>query len=237
LIWRHKVRVGRINIGSQKFGERAMSKEMMGAGAMSKPTYKVWVINQIPLGTTVYDSPRGSYYFVWDQSTLNDTVAELKRLFDEVCKNPQSKFGDTDVDASKDINTVGTLIKPGELIVRLTTKANSILIKKYGKSSVSGEAEGATIDTGSGVVSEAWLEGAAGDSHVALLVARLAFHELMHNKIDATMTTKDIHGTDDGTGIAATPVAYDSQLTSKNKLNMASRLGSIVTQFTGATIP
>jgi len=203
---------------------------------MAKPTYKVWVINLVPFGK-VYDGPRGSYYFDWNQTTLNDTVAELKKLFDEVCKNAQSKFGDTDVDASKDVNTVGTLIKPGEVIVRLTTKADSILAKKYGKSVLSGEAEGATMDTGGGVVSEAWIEGAAGDSHVPLLLARLAFHELMHNKIDVMVSSKDIHGKDDGTGIAATPVAYNSVLTSTNKLNLAPKLGSVVAQFTGATIP
>jgi hypothetical protein len=203
---------------------------------MAKPTYKVWVVNQVTLGTRVYDPNNSSYYFDWDQAKLTSTISELKALFDEVCKHPQSQFGDTDVD-SKDLGMVTSSIKPGELLIRLTTKKDSILVKKYGASAVSNDTSGATKDTGSGIVSEAWIEGTAGSATVPALLARLAFHELMHNKIDAA-NSKDIHSTpDDGTGLAVSPVTYNVALTPTNKRNMAPRLGSIVNQFTGASIP
>jgi len=202
---------------------------------MAKPTYKVWVVNLVSLGTRVYDSSR-SYYFDWDQAKLTKTISELKDLFDEVCKHATSKFADTDV-ATTDLATASTSIKSGELLLRLTTKKDSILVKKYGADAVSNDASGATKDTGSGVVSEAWLEGAAGSGNVSELVARLGFHELMHNKLDAS-NSKDIHSEkDDGTGLAASPVSYNTSLTTKNKLNMAPKLGSVVTQFTGTSIP
>ena len=205
---------------------------------MAKPTYKVWVVNMVSLGTRVNDRDGNGYYFDWDQKKLDQTAAELKSLFDEVCKNALSKFGDCTVDASKDINTVGTLIQPGEMIIRLTTRKSSALISKYGSGGLKSETSGATKDTGSGVLSEAWIEGCAGSATVPELLARLAFHELMHNKLDATVSSKDIHSKpDDGTGLATGTVAYNTDLTDTNKRNLAPKLGAIGAQFTGATIP
>lgn len=206
---------------------------------MAKPTFKVWVVNLVPIGTRINDpKSRGQYYFDWDQAKQNSTVSELKALFDEVCKHVLSKFSSTDVEV-KDINYVSTNIKAGDLVIRLTTKNDSIILKKYGSGAVSKDTTGATKDTGSGsgVASEAWLEGAAGDPDVPQLLARLAFHELMHNKLDAS-NSKDIHSSpDDGTGLAATPVSSGTKLSDPNKRNMAMALGSLVAQFTGATIP
>jgi hypothetical protein len=204
---------------------------------MAKPNFKLWVVNLVPVGTRVDDpNNRGLYYFNWDQAKLNTTVSELKTLFDEVCKHVLSKFAACDVEA-KDINHVSTNIKPGDLVIRLTTKSDSVIMKKYGSSAVNKDTSGATKDTGSGVCSEAWLEGAAGDPDVPQLVARLAFHELMHNKLDAT-NSKDIHASpDDGTGLAQSPVASGTSLSATNKKNMALALGSMIAQFTGSTIP
>ena len=203
---------------------------------MAKPTYKVWVANLVSLGTKVYDPSNRQYYFLWDQAMLSKTVAELKDLFTKVCNHPVSKFADVDVNV-KDLNAVSTSIKSGELLIRLTSKKDSALMKKYGQSAVSNDTSGGTMDTGSGIVSEAWIEGAAGSATVPELLARLAFHELMHNKLDAG-NSKDIHTKpDDGTGLALSPVAYNTDPSDTNKRNMALKLGSIGTQFTGATIP
>lgn len=203
---------------------------------MAKPTYKVWVVNEVALGTRVHNRDDSNYYFDWDTAKLTDTVGKLKGLFDDVCKHALSKFGDTTVE-TKDLATTAASIQPKELLIRLTTKKNSILLKKYGKDAVNADTSGATKDTGSGVVSEAWIEGAAGDGAVAALVARLAFHELMHNKIDAS-NSKDIHDkAHDGTGLAVSPVAANTQLSDTNKRTLAPRLDALVKQFTGASIP
>lgn len=203
---------------------------------MAKPTYKVWVVNLVTLGVKVYDPKNSSYYFDWDQTKLTKTIGELKDLFDEVCKHPMSRFGDCSVD-SQDLGMVTSNIKPGDLLIRLTTKKDSILIKKYGEGAVSNDTSGGTKDTGSGIISEAWIEGAAGSATVPELLARLAFHELMHNKIDVG-NSKDIHSKpDDGTGLAVSPVAYNTDPSDTNKRNMASRLHAVVPQFTGSSIP
>lgn len=203
---------------------------------MSKPTYKVWVVNQVALGTRVYNRDDKTYYFDWDQNKLTDTVTTLKSLFDEVCKHSLSAFGDTTIE-NKDLAATAAGIQPKELLIRLTTKKDSILVKKYGKDAVTNDASGATKDTGSGIVSEAWIEGAAGSATVSALLARLAFHELMHNKLDAS-NNKDIHSKPhDGTGLAVSPVSYNTQLSDTNKRNMAQKLGTIVKQFTSSSIP
>src|SRR6266545_2526900 len=124
---------------------------------MAKPTYKVWVVNQVALSTRVHNRDDSNYYFDWDQTKLTDTVNTLKSLFDEVCTHALSPFADTTVE-SKDLATTATGIQPKELLIRLTTKKDSILVKKYGKDAVTNDASGATKDTGSGVVSEAWIE-------------------------------------------------------------------------------
>lgn len=209
---------------------------------MAKPTYKVWVVNQITLGTKIEDPTNSSYYFTWDQAKLDKVVSELKALFDEVCKHANSKFGDSSVE-SKDLATVAGNIKDGHLLVRLTraTKTDSAIVKKHGQTGGNGN----TVDTGgSGVISEAWLESAAGGANHGELIARLAFHELMHNKLDAAANAPmtDMH-TEDGTGLAVSPppdenkIKYDTALSAKNKANMAPKLGSIVQQFTGSSIP
>jgi hypothetical protein len=213
-----------------------VSDHVFGECIMAKTTYKVWLVNQVNLGTTVSDPKDSNYYFVWDQAKLTATISELKSLFDDVCKHPLSKFADCNVD-SQGLAMVPSQIKPGELLIRLTSKKDSILVKKYGTSAVSNDASGATKDTGNGTVSEAWIEGAAGSGNVSELVARLAFHELMHKKIDAG-NSKDIHSKpDDGTGLAVSPVAYNTALSSTNKANMAPRLAAVVSQFTGSSIP
>jgi len=209
---------------------------------MAKPAYKVWVVNQITLGTKIEDPSNRSYYYTWDQAKLDKVVSELKALFDEVCKHPNSKFSAADVE-SKDLATVAGSIKDGQLLIRLTraTKSESAIIKKHGNTGGNGN----TVDTaGSGVISEAWLESAAGGANHGELLARLAFHELMHNKLDAAANApkQDIH-TEDGTGLAVSPppdenkIVYNTALSTKNKANMAPQLGSIVQQFTGTTIP
>jgi hypothetical protein len=203
---------------------------------MAKPTYKVWVVNQVQLDTTVYNRDNSSYYFEWNQTKLNEVVTILKSLFDEVCKHSLSKYEETVIE-TQDLATTATGIQPKELLIRLTTKKKSILIKKYGEEAVNADTSGGTKDTGSGIVSEAWIEGAAGDNSVPKLIARLAFHELMHNKLDAS-NSKNIHvKPHDGTGLAVSPVSNNTQLSDTNKKNLAPQLSAIVKQFTGTSIP
>lgn len=207
---------------------------------MAKPTYKVWVVSLVNIGDTLTSAD--GYTTTWTQALLDDTCAKLKELFDLTCKHPLSQFSSTDV-TSASLATVTSSIKPAELLVRLTIKKNSIVLKKYGASS-SKEATGATVDTqGNGVVSECWLESNAGSFRFTPVIARLAFHELMHNKFDAMDSSKNLH-TADGTGLAVggdspnpAPIAWDTPLTEANKRLFAPLLAKTVTQCTLAAIP
>lgn len=207
---------------------------------MAKPTFKVWVVNQVKFGTRIDDpNPRNPYYYSWDQATLNTIVSELKDLFDELCKAPLSKFDPKSDVTVADLSTAAGGIQTKEVIVRLTTRGGSAIIKKNGKAS-GADVSGETFDTSNGVISEAWLEGAAGSNNVGELIARLAFHELMHNKYDALASrqsaSKDLH-TDGKNGLASGTVAYDTSLTKENKAIMVPALDLIVPQFTAAAIP
>jgi hypothetical protein len=205
---------------------------------MAKPTYKVWVVSLVTVGDSL-TAPDG-FSTTWTQDLLDGTCTRLKDLFDATCKHPLSQFSSTDV-TSASLATVSSSIRPGELLVRLTTKKMSIILKKYGASK---EATGATVDTqGNGVVSECWIENAAGSAQFTPLIARLAYHELMHNKFDAMDSSKNLH-TADGTGLAVggdspdpKPIAWDTTLTESNKRLMAPLLGRIVTQCTLTSIP
>jgi hypothetical protein len=205
---------------------------------MAKPMYKVWVVNLVTIGDTV-TAPDGSYT-KWTQALLDDTCAKLKGLFDLTCNHSLSQFSSTDVTPAS-LATVSSSIKPGELLVRLTTKKASIILQKYGASK---EASGGTVDTqGNGVVSECWIESSAGSVQYTPLIARLAFHELMHNKYDAMDSNKNLH-TADGTGLTVggdspnpVPIAWDTPLTESNKRLMAPLLGKMVTQCTLTKIP
>jgi len=207
---------------------------------MAKPTYKVWVVSLVNIGE-VLKSDDG-YTTTWTQDLLDDTCAKLKELFDAVCKHALSQFSSTDV-TSASLATVSSSIKPGELVVRLTTKKASALIKKFG-SDVGADTTGATADSGgNGVISECWMESSAGSFRFTPIIARLAFHELMHNKYDATDSNKNLHKAD-GTGLAVggdspnpKPIAWDTPLTDKNKQTMAPLLGKLVKQCMLATIP
>jgi hypothetical protein len=205
-------------------------------------TFKAWVVNLVPLGTSGLVSDDG-YQLTWDQATLDDFLKDLKDLFDQACKG--SQFASSDVTVTG-VSTLATTVKPGDLVVRLTRKRNSLVLKKAGGST--GDPSGATLDitdssgASQGVLSEIWIESAGGVPDKSALPANLAFHELMHNKLDATdSSTKTIHdkppGGLDGEGLAAGTVGATTALAQSNQKNMTAKLAAKVAQFTGASLP
>jgi hypothetical protein len=205
-------------------------------------TFKVWVVNLVPLGAAGQVSDDG-LPLTWDQATLDAFVKELKALFDEVCKG--SPFASSDV-AVTAASTLATTVKPGDLVVRLTRKKQSLVLKKAGGSS--GDPSGATLEiadsngASQGVLSEIWVEKAGGEQDKGSFLANIAFHELMHNKIDAADSSgKSIHdkppGGLDGEGLAAGTTSATTALSQSNKKNMRAKLAAKVAQFTGTALP
>jgi hypothetical protein len=205
-------------------------------------TFKVWAVNLVPLGTAGLASDDG-LPLTWDQATLDAFLKDLKDLFDEVCKG--SAFASSDV-AVTPVSALATTVKPGDLAVRLTRKRDSLVLRKAG--GLSSEPSGATLDitdsggTSQGVLSEIWVEKAGGEPDKGSFLANLAFHELMHNKLDAAASsTRTIHDKPpaglDGEGLAAGTFSATTALSPSNKRNMRAKLAAKVAQFTGAALP
>jgi hypothetical protein len=204
-------------------------------------TFKVWVTNLVPIGTTGLLSDDG-LPLTWDQTTLDGVVKNLKDLFDKVCTG--SQFANSDV-AVTSVSTLSTTVGSSDLVVRLTRKKDSLVLKKAGSG---GEPSGATLDmqdsngASQGVLSEVWIEKAGGEPRPTWFLANVAFHELMHNKLDALISGKGIHesksaGGLDGTGLAAATFSASTDISTLNIQNMKGKLASVVTQFTGTTVP
>jgi hypothetical protein len=88
------------------------------------------------------------------------------------------------------------------------------------------EAHGFTAWNGNGTGSEIYLANRG-----APLMARIAFHELMHNKLHWEGTR--LHGSEGGGGLAQETVNESTQLTDANKTLMAGVLGNDRPQWTG----
>ncbi len=106
---------------------------------------------------------------------------------------------------------------PKELVVYFLETRESSIIKRL-THQTAGTAAGATIPVATGMISEVYI---ANISVVPGAIANLAFHELMHNKLDAQTNprdrvVRDIH-TQGGGGLATgDPINERTPLTPRN---------------------
>jgi hypothetical protein len=200
--------------------------------------YQVWVVNEVDLGTTITNSS-GSY--VWNGDLLYSLMENLEGLFDNVCGHPSCIYNASTVD----VNILNMQLPPSadDLVLRFTRSQDSIVGSNQGVTfSPNGPDTGATLTVaGSSAISEVFLDPVAGDPDPAALLANLAFHEAMHNKLEtgqgAPFAENEIHTTD-GTGLAvASGISSSTQLSDRNRRNMALYLGRVIPQFTGLIIP
>ncbi|MFC1642633.1 hypothetical protein ACFL5O_08100 [Myxococcota bacterium] len=90
-------------------------------------------------------------------------------------------------------------------------------------------AGGFTKTTSAGVVCEVYVDG----NMPARRLANIAFHELMHNKLDVGATVlNDLHRQGGG-GLAVPPTSEQTPLTSENIRLMSRHLFGTVRQYTG----
>jgi len=83
------------------------------------------------------------------------------------------------------------------------------------------------------MISEVFISESAGDARIGRLLAILAFHELMHNKLDAHPTrsvVSDIHNLG---GAAKGKVGHNDDPSDGNKKLMAQHLGLRIPQYSG----
>ncbi len=165
----------------------------------------------------------------WGEGDMYAVGLHLKELFDEVCKNEHSKYDMSDFwwDPTK------AQVKSHELLVYvLWDSSSSLIVKKHPKSKVNLSNGGNTFWLGSSTprISEIYIETMIKFMDYHRLIAKLAFHELMHNKLEPF----SVH-TDGGGGLATGGVITASTpLNDKNKEIMAKKLGKWVPQYEGA---
>jgi hypothetical protein len=203
-------------------------------------TFQGWSVNLIDLGTTVVApttsaSPGLSY--VWNVDLYNTFLEELAGLLGEVIPYSNGGFGDVDVSC----NILFTATPP-DLVVRLVTTDTSIIAAKDPSALTrpsGGPSSGATYAVGSSVISEVFLDMVAGQPDKGELLARIAFHELMHNKLDAAPGSplSDIHSQGGGGLAADAPLGATDHPTNTNCIILGRNLGRSVPQFSGTSIP
>jgi hypothetical protein len=167
----------------------------------------------------------------WNGTVFNEICSMVEDLFKQVIARPECPFGEARCFPAGP----GTNMDPGELLAYFLPDKRSSIIRSNGGANASLEAGGATWDSGRGIISEVYVDDGLSNAIYKELFARIVFHELMHNKLDASSGTtvlNDLH-TDGGAGLASSPVAYNTAPTNQNKSLMARNLASPMPQFTG----
>jgi hypothetical protein len=155
---------------------------------------------------------------------------QLEDLFIEVCGFPNSGFDDATVYWWSDRPVHQVMNEP--LIWLLESRADS-LVRKVLKVTPPANAAGFTAWNSQlgGTISELYLDHPANGSGVSQ--AKMAFHELMHNKLQVGSAL--LHGSDYGLGlnreILDFKTAFAANLDSENIKRMAKVLGTAVPQW------
>lgn len=155
-------------------------------------------------------------FYISDQTNLDRNVlyimaACMQDWFNQICKGTNHKYAE-----------FHWVFGPGqvadnELLVYIVGSQLTSIIKWKAPNFPLGYAGATYLDAG-GMISEIYLEACRGDPHFARHLAVVAFHELMHNKLDANPSSQvvsDIH-TQGGQGMALANLASSTMLTDGN---------------------
>ena len=175
------------------------------------------------------DMTRDHEYY-WTKSIRKRIKEDLTDWFKTVCGYSKS-YKSATVNCWWSSNAL--LVDEDELVVYFLPSPRHSLVKKVAGSLPIKDSGGATFQTKKGMISEVHISGAAGDARISRLLAILAFHELMHNKLDAHPSKsvhKDVHKL--GGAAKGTLSASDSPSDSNKRL-MGRHLGVEIKQYTG----
>src|SRR6185369_1774602 len=120
----------------------------------------------------------------WDAAAMTAVATNLKQLFDDVCQNSKSAYSSS---ACQWDPTSGT-VKDTELLVYvLNDSSQSLIAKNHSKWKIDLTKGGNTFWVGNSTprISEVYLDTMLKYVDANILIAKLAFHELMHNKLEA----------------------------------------------------
>jgi hypothetical protein len=181
--------------------------------------FKIWLVNEAK-------SDDG-----WSDKTRTSVADRIRELFD-LCCNGHKTFGSSETTWSGSAPATGS-VEDHELVLYFLASRGKSKVVKEGGDSV--HAAGATYAATKGMISEIYVDESWGDRRPGLLYGNLAFHELMHNKLDAHTTQKtfsDIH-TQGGKGLAASKVDADTKHTDDNIKHMRAALDRKIKQYLG----
>lgn len=179
--------------------------------------FMLWLVDHPPYPT------------YWTETVKAGVGKALKAHFDQVCSSPKTPYSSTNFSWA---NSNGGR-QSDHLVLHFFRRSRDGLLYMWGQRSGL-ENSGATLwMAGKGMVSELYMEMMEGDANYAKLVANCAFHEAMHNKLDAhpQFDSFDVHkikqgGLSQGIGISA-----GTRLTSADVNAMAPALTRNIPQF------
>jgi len=177
--------------------------------------FTLWLVNMAP----------GNQYY-WGEGTMWSVGNHLRDMFQKVIDHASCPFERFHYSWER-----GVVQQTDIVLYFLASQADSIIKDKYKAVPKHNSGSGGTFPSAGGMLSEVYLRAMEGDFAYSRLVAKLAFHECMHNKIDAApgSTVLDIHN---GDGLAAATISNGTDLTDANISQMASNLGRKVIQHT-----
>jgi hypothetical protein len=181
-------------------------------------TIKIWLVDK---------APRSQYY--WGEGSMFAVANHLTGYFNAVCQHPSSPFENSYCSWQP-----GSVAEKDLVIYFLKSPDKSIINSRFSAVSPCTAPSGGTFESNQGMISEVYMDTMEGDRDYCKLVANLAFHELMHNKMDASTsgnTVNDLH-TSGGGGLAQAKVVRDTPLSTQNIALLAGALGKNIKQFT-----
>lgn len=185
------------------------------AGVTKSGVFTLWLVNMAP----------GNQYY-WGEGTMWSVGNHLRDMFQKVISHASCPFERFHYSWER-----GVVQQTDIVLYFLASQADSIIKDKYKAVPKHNSGSGGTFASAGGMLSEVYLRAMEGDFAYSRLVAKLAFHECMHNKIDAAAgsTVADIHT---GDGLAAATISNGTDLTDKNISLMATNLNRKVIQHT-----
>lgn len=175
----------------------------------------------------------GSQYY-WGEGTMFAVGNILSDYITESCMSSGGRFGSADFTWEPQ----STSIEDYELVLYVLPKSGDSIAAAYSSSALG--ASGSTLPTNDGVISEIYLDVTYGDGDLARLIANIAYHELLHNKLDSYLdmkqaVVKDIH-TQGGGGLAvSTPITSSHRPSKQNIALLAKALSKVHPQYTSSS--
>jgi hypothetical protein len=177
----------------------------------------------------------------WDAQARTTVADTLKAYFQKVCASPLSKFGVVEVmwqPAGGFLRKNNGYQHTDVVLHFLDNVRESILRNRFREPLSSGSGHsGATKLTPEGMLSEihVWENENGTDARFGKLIGNLAFHEAMHNKLDADpqFGTADVHAIMSRPvgGLSEPTISSKSDLQQSEILKMAPALSRSIPQF------